>query len=339
MIEIDGSRGEGGGQILRTALALAALTGQTLHLTDIRAKRPKPGLLRQHLTAAKAVAAIAAGCLEGAELNSPELWFTPDRLVGGEYYFAVGSAGSALLVAQAVLPLLLCADRPSRVVIEGGTHAARAPIFEFFDRVFLPCLRKMGAEITATLERIGFYPAGGGRIVLAVSPIRAWKPLELTAAGGFRRAALVALGSGISEKIRLDELRYDREALKVPLVCVERSLEVDSPGSGNVMYAELEYENITELFSVCGDFDISRQVVGRRVAKMVDRYRALGAPVWRFLADQLLLPMAVGAGGEFLTAPPSEHTLTNIEVIGKFLAVDIKIVNRQNGQYSIEVKQ
>ena len=114
---------------------------------------------------------------------------------------------------------------------------------------------------------------------------------------------------------------------------------VDSSGPGNVMFAELEFEHITELFSVCGDFDISRREVGMRVARMVRCYRALRVPVWRFLADQLLLPMALGAGGRFLTASPSRHTETNLAVIGKFLDVEIKLENRGRGQYCIEVKK
>ena len=172
MIEIDGSCGEGGGQILRSSLSLSALTGREMRVTNIRAKRRKPGLMRQHLTCVKAVAEISGGSTCGAEISSQELVFSPGKLRAGDYRFAVGSAGSAVLIAQTVLPLLLHAEAASRVVIEGGTHAANAPVFDYFERVYLPCLRRMGAEVTAVLDRVGFYPAGGGKIELSVIPVR-----------------------------------------------------------------------------------------------------------------------------------------------------------------------
>ena len=146
MIEIDGSFGEGGGQILRSSLSLAALSGKEVHFRNIRARRRKPGLMRQHLACARAVAEISGGTLSGAELNSQELTFTPGTIRAGNYRFVVGSAGSTILIAQTVLPCLLRADGSSTVVIEGGTHAANAPIFEFFDRVYLSCLRRMAAS-------------------------------------------------------------------------------------------------------------------------------------------------------------------------------------------------
>ena len=179
MIEIDGSCGEGGGQILRSSLSLSALTGREVRVTNIRAKRRKPGLMRQHLTCVKAVAEISGGSTCGAEISSQELVFSPGKLRAGDYRFAVGSAGSAVLIAQTVLPLLLHAEAASRVVIEGGTHAANAPVFDYFERVYLPCLRRMGAEVTAVLDRVGFYPAGGGKIELSVIPVREWKPLVI----------------------------------------------------------------------------------------------------------------------------------------------------------------
>lgn len=338
MIEIDGSFGEGGGQILRSSLTLAALSGKEVHFRNIRARRSKPGLMRQHLACVKAVATIAGGTCAGAELNSQELTFSPGRLRAGEYRFIVGSAGSTILIAQAVLPCLLCADGRSTVVIEGGTHAANAPIFEFFERVYLPCLRRMGAEVSATLEAIGFYPAGGGRIRLEIEPLRRWNRLELRETGALRSAQLTVISHGIDPVIGDDEVRFCLERLNAPDEFHTGTHDLPSPGPGNVMFAELQQEGITELFSVCGDVGTSRRAVGERVADMVNRYRQKKAPVWRFLADQLLLPMAIGAGGTFLTAPPSRHTETNIEVIGKFLEVEISAEKQSNGNYLIEVK-
>ena len=213
MIEIDGTFGEGGGQILRTSLSLAAITGQAVHFVNIRAKRRKPGLMRQHLACVKATTEITSGNVSGAELNSRELTFEPGTIRGGDYRFVVGTAGSVTLIAQTVIPVLLRADAPSRVEIEGGTHVDQAPIFEFFDRVYLPALRKMGAEVTAKLERVGFYPAGGGKIVLEIQPIRTWNRFECLQAGNLKRALLTAVGHGVDGQIMEDELTVCKNKL------------------------------------------------------------------------------------------------------------------------------
>lgn len=339
MIEIDGTFGEGGGQILRTSLSLAAITGQAVHIVNIRAKRRKPGLMRQHLACVKATAEITGGHITGAELNSCELTFEPDKIHGGDYRFAVGSAGSVTLIAQTVIPVLLCADGPSHVVIEGGTHTDQSPIFEFFDRVYLPVLRKMGADITAKMDSIGFYPAGGGKIVLDIQPVKSWNRFECMQAGNLKRSMLIAMGCSIDKQIMEDEVFICKDKLEVKEGFRHESQVVKSPGPGNVLYAQMEYENITELFSVCGAFNVSRREVGERVAGMVNKYLALNVPVGRFLADQLLLPMAIGAGGKYLTPPPSKHTQTNIEVIRTFLNTDIELENRKNETYVIEVKK
>ncbi len=163
MIVIDGSKGEGGGQILRSSLALSLLTGQPFRVHDIRAGRQKPGLLRQHLAAVRGASAISDAVVQGAELGSRELVFTPGSVKGGTYTFSVGSAGSATLVFQTVLlPLLLRGGAPSSLTFEGGTHNPMAPPFDFVARAFLPLLRKMGADVRVDLSAHGFYPAGGG---------------------------------------------------------------------------------------------------------------------------------------------------------------------------------
>ena len=168
MLTIDGSVGEGGGQILRTALALALVTGTPFRIHAIRARRRKPGLLRQHLTAVNAAATVGGASTDGASLGSRELTFRPGRITPGEYRFAVGTAGSTGLVLQTVLPPLLLASGPSTVTVEGGTHNPGAPPFDFLARVFLPLLRRMGAHVEARLDRPGFYPAGGGQCTVGL---------------------------------------------------------------------------------------------------------------------------------------------------------------------------
>src|SRR6185295_18962730 len=159
MLKLDGSVGEGGGQILRTALALSALTGQPFQIDRIRAQRRKPGLMRQHLTAVRAAAEVCQATVAGDSLGSMALSFVPGAVKAGSYSFAVGTAGSATLVLQTVLPPLLVAAGPSTLTIEGGTHNPLAPPFDFLERSFLPLVARMGPQFEARLERWGFYPA------------------------------------------------------------------------------------------------------------------------------------------------------------------------------------
>ena len=159
-IQLDGAAG--GGQMLRTALSLAMVTGQPFRMVNIRGKRPKPGLMRQHLTCVKAACEISDGTADGAEIGSTELVFRAGKVRGGSYHFAIGTAGSTGLLFQTLLPALLHADGPADLRLEGGTHNPMAPPFEFLDRVFLPALRKMGADATLELEQTGFAPVGGG---------------------------------------------------------------------------------------------------------------------------------------------------------------------------------
>lgn len=178
-MRIDGSMGEGGGQMLRSSLSLAALMGRELVIERIRAGRRKPGLLRQHLTAVHAMAELTAAEVQGAELGSQSLRFRPRTLVGGQHRFAVGSAGSASLVCQTVLPVALRASEPSELRFEGGTHNPMAPPFEFLSRVFLPVLGRMGFRLEASLHAHGFYPAGGGAFTLHVTPAERTEPLVI----------------------------------------------------------------------------------------------------------------------------------------------------------------
>src|SRR5215469_6148742 len=159
MIEIDGSVGEGGGQILRTSLALSMCTGQAFTLARIRARRPKPGLMRQHLTCVQAAAAVSGAALQGAELGSGRLVFEPGAVRAGDYAFSVGTAGSCTLVLQTVWPALMLAGTPSRLTLSGGTHNPMAPPFHFLERSYAPLLRRLGADSAFTLRRLGFYPA------------------------------------------------------------------------------------------------------------------------------------------------------------------------------------
>jgi len=171
MLTIDGSMGEGGGQVVRSSLALSLVTGTPFRIDKVRAGRKRPGLMRQHLTAVQAAAAVGGARVTGAEIGAQCFTFEPGAVQAGEHRFAVGTAGSATLVLQTVLPALLVAGGPSRLTLEGGTHNPMAPPFDFIAEAFLPLIARMGARCTATLERPGFYPAGGGRFTVEVTPV------------------------------------------------------------------------------------------------------------------------------------------------------------------------
>ncbi len=337
MITIDGSQGEGGGQILRSALSLSAITGRGVHFTNIRARRPRPGLMRQHLACVKAVAEICDGDVAGAELNSQELVFKPGRIRSGDFRFVIGSAGSVLLLAQAVLPVLLLASGPSEVILEGGTYnTTESPSYDFFAQAFLSCLSKMGLEVTSEMARAGFCPAGGGSIRLSVKPARAWREFSLCERGELRDARVTALGSDLEHSILTDELAMFQAGLgdMMNFRPEARCIPADCPG--NALFSTLEYENITELFGTCGSYGISRQSVARRVIGLTKQYLANKWVVGQFLADQLLLPLALGRGGVFLTGQPTLHSETNRAVIRQFLDVEINF-KQYNSLYEMEV--
>jgi RNA 3'-terminal phosphate cyclase (ATP) len=206
-IHLDGSIGEGGGQILRTALALSMCTDQPFSIHNIRAGREKPGLLRQHLTALNAATAICGATVDGAAIGSRTLAFSPGKIKPGEYTFSVGSAGSTTLVLQTVLPALLTAEGKSSVTLEGGTHNPHAPPIDFLDRAFLPLINRMGPTVNVTLERAGFYPAGGGRVVVTVEPASKLSPLHLPERGDIKRRTAKAVVAALPGEIAKRELQ------------------------------------------------------------------------------------------------------------------------------------
>ncbi len=323
LIEIDGSFGEGGGQILRTSLALSLLTGQAFRIRNIRAARKKPGLLRQHLTAVNAAAEIGHAKVEGASLASRKLVFSPASVVAGSYQFSVGSAGSATLVLQTVLPALTVVLGPSTLVLEGGTHNPHAPPFDFLQRTFLPVLNRMGPMIAATLERPGFYPAGGGKFTVTIKPAPQLSPIQLLERGEIQRCRATAIVAGLPTQIAERELNVVHEKLAWPDDALRA--EVFPNGPGNILMLEIQSEHITEIFTGFGERGVRAETVAKGTVASAQAYLDAGAPVGKLLADQLILPFALAGGGSFKTLPLSRHAQTNIEVVKMFLDVDVRI--------------
>ena len=325
MIAIDGSEGEGGGQILRTSLALSLVRGQPFRMGRIRARRQKPGLLRQHLAAVEAARTVGCAEVRGATLSSQVLEFRPGPVTPGNYRFAVGTAGSATLVLQTVLPSLLTASGPSTLALEGGTHNPLAPSFDFLAKCFMPLIHRMGPTVGLELKRPGFFPAGGGQFHARVQPATKLSSIDLLERGSIRSRRARIWTSKLPEHVAERELAVVREELKWR--ADECSVEsVPHPlGPGNAVVLEIEAEHVTAVFTGFGERGRPAEEVAKSAVETAKAWLEANVPVDEHLADQLLLPMALAGGGSFQTTKPSLHTTTNAEIIRRFLPVPIHI--------------
>ena len=345
---IDGSTGEGGGQILRTSLTLACVTGKSLRMENIRAARRNPGLAKQHLSCVKAACQICNGQCRGAALVSGVLDFQPGPVQGGDFSFDIGSAGSASLVLQTVLPVLFLADGPSTVTVAGGTHNPMAPPFDFLRETFLPAIADGGFEGDCELIKHGFYPAGGGKITFRIKP---WEKgteriIDICELKGepqiYARIYIAKLPSHIAQRQRKLLLRSG-----LNIQDVEHIEVTDSDGPGNCVMIRLCIGGRTTVFTAFGMRGKPSQEVVGEVVKLAKDFLASGAAVDRFLADQLLIYMAMNShfvkdnkmgarskAGCYTTNELSSHLQTNMEVIKKFLPVDF-VVEEQKKAYKI----
>ncbi|QEI04966.1 RNA 3'-terminal phosphate cyclase [Pigmentiphaga aceris] len=327
MIEIDGSTGEGGGQILRTSLALSMCTGQPFTLTRIRAGRSKPGLMRQHLTCVMAAAEVSGAEVQGAALNSQSLTFVPGKPRAGDYSFSVGTAGSCTLVLQTVWPALLFAEGPSRLLLKGGTHNPMAPPFHFLARSYVPLMRRLGADSELSLRRLGFYPAGGGEIVATISSANdTLHPFDLIDRGAAQDAYAECFAPALPSTIARREL----DALGALLGWQGDQLRVGAArqheGPGNALLATLAFEHLTEVFTQFGEKGLNAEKVAGDLALEVSTYQASTAALGEHLADQWALPLALAVwkrqrAASYTCTALTAHAKTNFEMIARFLPV------------------
>jgi len=335
IVSIDGSAGEGGGQILRTSLTLSCITGKGLHIENIRAARRNPGLAKQHLSCVHAASQICNGRCTGAAIGSMTLDFQPGSVRGGDYYFDIGSAGSATLVIQTILPALFLADKPSTITVTGGTHNPLAPPFDFLCETFLPAVAMAGFRGSCRLIKHGFYPAGGGKITFDVQPWekQADRIIDLCRTGErFEIHARIYI-AGLPEHIaQRQEKLLLQSGLNIQRV--ERIEVADSDGPGNCVMLRLSGDGRATVFTAFGMKGKPSQQVIREAVNMAKDFLASGAAVDKFLADQLLIYMALSKGGCFTTNQLSSHLLTNMEVIKKFLPVDFTI-DRQKQAHKV----
>ncbi|WP_157217139.1 RNA 3'-terminal phosphate cyclase [Flavisphingomonas formosensis] len=335
MIIIDGSEGEGGGQVVRNACALSLVTGQPFRIANVRGKREKPGLMRQHVTAIEAACAIGGAECEGVTVGSSEILFRPGSVRPGEHRFAVGTAGSTNLVLQTILPPLILADAPSRIVLEGGTHNMLAPPFDFIAKAFLPLVNRMGPRVEARLVRHGFYPRGGGRIEVEIMPAPL-RPIECIDRGALLSVSASALFAGLPLEIAERELKTARKFLDWPEEAfAARELPADR-GPGNALLLEAAFEHGTEIVTGFGKLGVSAESLAKTAAQRMAGFLASAAFAGPYLADQLLLPFALAGGGRFTTVKPSQHARTAADIIALFTGRRFVFRPIEDGTHMVE---
>lgn len=323
MLTIDGATGEGGGQVLRSALALSMCIHEPFRIVNIRARRSRPGLQPQHLAAVRAAAEVARAEITGAELGGHELTFAPGTVRSGDYEFSIGTAGSATLVLQTVLPALITADGASTLRIEGGTHNPQAPTYDFIAGAYLPLIERMGPRVRIDLLRPGFYPRGGGLIRLQIEPVARLVPWELETRGELRSLTAEVILSRLPGHIAEREFYVLERDLPIPHDSLTLHSTEQSLSPGNAVTVFCESEQISEVFAAVGQRRVRAEQVAGDVVRETLSYLDADAPVGKYLADQLLVPMALAGAGTYVTSVPSRHTLTNIGVIEQMLGLRI----------------
>ncbi len=343
MLEIDGSWGEGGGQILRTALSLSCLLRRPFRIFDIRKGRKKPGLMPQHLTAVRACMLLSGGRCTGDAAGSTELVFEPGKVKPGDYFFDIGTAGSTGLLIQTLLPPLIFSGGQSFVTLRGGTHVPMSPPFHYISEAFLPMLGKLGADVRASIESYGFYPKGGGKVKFDIRPSIPRKQADFTLRGRvISIKGLSAVGNlplNIAQRQRdafIKGLRAPKSrGLAAPLPAPEMEVvEVSAPGAGTFIFACLESEGAVPPailgafsgFSALGERGKRAEAVGEEAAKEMRDYIESGQCLDRHMADQLVLYLSLIDGTtEITTSMLTGHLRTNLWVVEKFLGIEYAV--------------
>ncbi|MGQ9631787.1 MAG: RNA 3'-terminal phosphate cyclase [bacterium] len=326
-IRIDGSFGEGGGQILRTSLALSLITGKPFEISNIRANRPNPGLAAQHLQCVRAAGKIGEARVEGAEIGSSRLRFEPTSIVPGSYKFEIPTAGAASLVLQTVFLPLCLADSPSEIEITGGTHIPWSPSYHYLELQWLPFVRAIGCDLELNLIRAGFYPQGGGRIAARIRPMRRMSPMEIPERGELEIVGGISAISNLDIKIaKRQRERAERNLAKRGYTFEIGTQELPSHGRGTMLLLLGRFRNSACCYFGLGARGKPAEEVADEACESLFRFAESEGTIDEYLADQLLLPLALAPGrSRFRTPRVTQHLLTNAECIGKFLSSEISI--------------
>ncbi len=328
MVRIDGSYGEGGGQILRTALSLAAVLGKPVEIYNIRAKRGNPGLRPQHLISAQAISQISQGELRGGEMGSPQLQFYPRIIKTGRYSFKIPTAGSTGLVLQTILPPLSLSGQRSEVCLEGGTHTAWSPPADYLRDVFLPALRgMMGIRVELEIKKWGWYPRGQGRVQVRIEPTSTLQAFSQQERGELKRLKAICTLSNLPPSIaqreiqRLDQRLSDRGYTLHP-----ETVLAPSVGKGNSLLLIANFEKTIAGFEALGERGKRAEEVADEVAEGFFSYIDTEGAIDPHLADQLIGYMALANGvSSFTTTKITQHLLTNIWVVERFLPLKFEV--------------
>ncbi len=333
--------GEGGGQIVRTALTLSMVSGRAFEVINIRSGRPKPGLRPQHLEAVRACARICSAAVEGAVENSSRLRFEPGPIKPGRYRFEIRTAGSACLVLQTVYLPLALAEAESRVEIRGGTHVPWSPCYHYLERQWTPWLARLGIRVSLTLKRAGFYPEGGGEMQATIQPAEALKGLSCISRGRVERVVGLSVACNLPGHIAERQAQSARERLSnMGLQLDIKTSAVPAHGKGTFIVLQTEGEGGSGCYSAVGARGKPAEKVGREAARALAKYVRSDSAFDEYLADQILLPLAlVPAESVYTTACVTNHLLTNAEVMRRFLDARIEIDGIQGEQGRVRVRQ
>jgi RNA 3'-phosphate cyclase len=342
---IDGSYGEGGGQILRSSLALASLLRQPIEIFNIRKGRPKPGLAPQHLTAVSASRRITSADLEGAQLESLSLKFTPKAVTPGDYYFDVAelrrSAGSTSLVFQTLLLPLSLTSKASTLFLKGGTHVPFSPLFDYLDKVFLPTLRGLGIRCKSEIRKWGYYPAGGGEVFFEIEPASGIEPIDIKEPGRLRGISILSAVSNLPDHIAQRQAKAAADFLKKkmrlnPAMETKRTL---SSREGTYVFILAEFEKVLAGFSSLGQKGKPAEKVALEACQEFKEYWDTKSAFEPHLADQLILYLAFGRGDtRFTVSKVTQHLLTNAWVVRQFLPAKIEIKGRIGEKGEVEIR-
>jgi RNA 3'-terminal phosphate cyclase (ATP) len=331
---IDGSTGEGGGQVIRTSLSLAAITGRAVEIVNVRARRTRPGLQPQHLTAVRSAAAMCVATLEGAELGSSRLVFAPaGPPVPGRYHFEIGTAGAAPLVMQTVLVPLALAEGSSHVTVLGGTHLPHAPPADYLAHPYLHALAQAGINAEASYDAAGFYPRGGGRIEATVRGNTTLTRVELTERGRLRSLRARVITCGLPEHVA----ERGRTTIEQSMKQVGRRVEVEcldlpSAGTGAAVVLAAECEGGYGAFTSIGERGKPMEKVAEEPCREFMEWWKRGAACDEHLADQLVLPLSLAPGeSRWTTAAVTEHLRTVLWVAQQFLPIEYTLEEREDG--------
>jgi RNA 3'-terminal phosphate cyclase (ATP) len=325
MLEIDGAMGEGGGQVLRSSLALSLLTQKPFRLSNIRANRSKPGLQPQHLASVRAAATIGQAGIHGDAIGSCALVFEPSPLVPGKYRFAIGTAGATALVLQTVyLPLVWRTKQPSEITLEGGTHVSNAPCFHFLDTTWRAYLERMGIQARLRLERPGFYPRGGGLVQAFLQPSEQLHAFRLTQRGELNFATGFSAVAGLPDHIARRQARRVTTRLRDRGIAADIQCEEWEGGPGTVLAVVFGQAPVPTMFFALGARGKPAEAVADELLAEAFSWLDAEGPIDPHSADQLILPLAFAEGpSEFCVSIVTRHLTTNIEVVRRFLERDI----------------